>query len=135
MIDKHMEFAKQFDQVRPVTRSLIENALLDQPPSDAVVIQFGIQGPKHQAVLYHAIRAQEISPKELDAALGDGQKLTVLVRGVAGNQHKDVEFQTPWGMLSEADRQGVPPEDGFRMLLEEYQKDSTARVQEQDRDR
>jgi len=127
MIDKHIEFAQQFDQVRPLTRSLIQNALMNQPSPEIVVIQFGIDGPKHQAALYNAIRAQEVSPKDLDAAMGDGQKLTALVRAAASNPHKDVEFQTAWNMLSEADRQAVLPEDGFKKLLEEYQKDSLAR--------
>ncbi len=43
--------------------------------------------------------AQEISPKALDVALGDGPKLTELVREAASNPHKEVEFHTSWDLI------------------------------------
>jgi hypothetical protein len=35
-------------------------------------------------------------PKDLDAALGHGEKLTALARNAASNPHKDVQFYTSW---------------------------------------
>jgi hypothetical protein len=80
--------------VRPTTRDLVTSILMDAWPNRAAVVDFGIDSQKHYEALYFLIREAEIMPKVLDAALGDGPKLTALVRDSENNPHKDVEFHT-----------------------------------------
>lgn len=89
-------FLKQLDQVRPVTRSLIDSILMDEWPSHAAVIDFGLDSQKHYEALYYPIRNAEIMPRALDEVLGHGERLTALVRSTPSNPHKDVEFHTSW---------------------------------------
>src|SRR5213594_2651244 len=99
MSDKHTKFAEQLLSVRPTTRTLVTSILIDAWPSHAAVVDFGIDSQKHYEALYFPIREAEIMPEALDAALGDGPKLTALVRDAASNPHKDVEFHTSWDLI------------------------------------
>ena len=99
MSDKHTKFAEQLLSVRPTTRTLVTSILMDSWPSHAAVCDFGIDSQKHYEALYYPIREAEIMPSALDAALGDGPKLTELVRESANNPHKDVEFHTSWDLI------------------------------------
>jgi hypothetical protein len=99
MSDKHTRFAEQLLSVRPTTRNLITSILMDAWPNHAAVVDFGIESQKHYEALYFPIREAEIMPKALDAALGDGPKLTELVRESESNPHKDVEFYTSWDLI------------------------------------
>src|SRR6516162_1424297 len=99
MSDRNPKFAEQLASARPTTRRLVASILFDVWPSQAAVVDFGIDSQKHYEALYFPIREGEISPKALDEALGDGPKLTALVRDAASNPHKDVEFHTSWDLI------------------------------------
>ena len=99
MSGKHTQFAEQLLSVRPTTRTLVTSILTEAWPSHAAVVDFGIDSQKHYEALYFPIREAEIMPKALDAALGDGPKLTALVQESASNPHKDVEFHTSWDLI------------------------------------
>jgi hypothetical protein len=99
MSGKHTVFAEQLLSVRPTTRNLVTSILMEQWPSPAAVVDFGIDSRKHYEALCFPIREAEIMPKALDAALGDGPKLTALVQESASNPHKDVEFHTSWDLI------------------------------------
>jgi hypothetical protein len=103
MSDKHTKFAEQLLSVRPTTRNLVTSILMDAWPNHAAVVDFGIDSQKHYEALYFPIREAEIMPKVLDAALGDGPKLTALARDAASNPHKDVEFHTSWDLILSRD--------------------------------
>ncbi len=136
MSDKRTKFAEQLASVQPTTRHLVTSILFDAWPNHAAVVDFGIDSQKHYEALYYPIRAAEILPEALDAALGDGPQLTAMVRDAASNPHKDVEFHTSWDViLGRANSMTVE-----KVGLEELRKDSaTARtsvreaVREQDR--
>jgi hypothetical protein len=99
MSDRHTRFAEQLLSVRPTTKSLVTSILMDAWPSRAAAVDFGIDSRKHYEALYYPIREAEIMPMVLDAALGDGPRLTELVRESASNPHKDVEFHTSWDVI------------------------------------
>jgi hypothetical protein len=119
MSDKPTKFAEQLASVRPTTRSVVTSILLDMWPSLPAILDFGIDSQKHYEALYFPIRGREISPEALDAALGDGQKLTALVREAASNPHKDVEFHTSWDLILGRGKSGLAEKIG----LEELRKD------------
>jgi hypothetical protein len=120
MSDKQTKFAEQLASVRPTTRHLVTSILLDSWPSHATVVDFGIDSQKHYEALYYPIRQSEIMPLALDAALGDGPKLTAMVRDAASNPHKDVEFHTSWDLI--LGRGGSTPTE--KAGLQELRKDS-----------
>ena len=99
MSDKHTKFAEQLLSVQPVTRNLVTSILMDAWPNHAAAVDFGIDSQKHYEALYFPIREAEIMPKALDAALGDGPKLTAMARESASNPHKGVEFHTSWDLI------------------------------------
>ena len=98
MSDRNPKFAEQLAAARPTTRHLVSSILLDAWPNHTAAVDFGIDSQKHYEALYFPIREGEITPEALDAALGDGQKLTALVREAPSNPHKDVEFHTSWDL-------------------------------------
>jgi hypothetical protein len=99
MSDRNPKFAEQLAAARPTTRHLVGSILFDAWPNLASAVDFGIESQKHYEALYYPLRAGEITPETLDAALGDGQKLTALVREAASNPHKDVKFHTSWDSI------------------------------------
>ena len=99
MDDKSKEFGEQLSKVRPITRHLITSVLMDQWPSIPAVVDFGIDSQQHYEALYFPIRNREISPKQLDDALGNGEQIAALVRAAPSNPHKDIEFQTSWDIV------------------------------------
>jgi hypothetical protein len=86
--------------VKPLTQKLYDAIMMDEWPSGmATLVDFGLVGDGAQdryEALYYPIRAGEITLEQLDAALGDGPKLTTLVSGVKSNPHKGIVFTTPW---------------------------------------
>jgi hypothetical protein len=90
--------------LRPVTRSLITAMLLDVQPSPAAMVDFGIDSQRHYEALYYPLREGEITGEQLDAAYGDGQKLTALARDAPSNPHKDISFHTSWDAVLGRDR-------------------------------
>jgi hypothetical protein len=82
--------------IRPVTRSLILAIILDMPPTPAAATDFGIKSQEHYEAIYYPFRHGEISAAQLDAAYGNGPKLTTLVNAASRNPHTGITFQTPW---------------------------------------
>lgn len=73
--------------MKPVTEQLINNAMLDTvPESRACRVDFGIRTTSIFAAYQWGVRRGTFTGEELDAALGNGPKLTdLLARG--GNPH------------------------------------------------
>lgn len=91
-------YAKQMKECRPLVAALWQAVALDEWPSPACVVDFGIDSQKHYEALYIPIRRGEIKPKELDAALGSGPKLTALVARCRSNPHKGIVFKTAYDL-------------------------------------
>jgi hypothetical protein len=125
MNNRHKEFAEQLLSVRPVTRSLVTSILVDAWPNHSAIIDFGIDSQRHFEALYYPIREAEIMPKALDAALGDGPKLTALTREAFSNPHKDVEFHTSWDVV--LGRETPRPEP--KMALSELRNGTSPEVE------
>ncbi len=131
MSNRHKEFAEQLLSVRSTTRNLVTSILMDAWPSHAAVVDFGIDSQKHYEALYHPIREAEIMPKALDAALGDGPKLSAMTREAASNPHKEVEFHTSWDVVLGTDSQQMEP----KMALSELRNRKSAEVEAKEYDR
>jgi hypothetical protein len=83
--------------VRPVTQNVYECLLLDVWPTPSGVIDFGIESEDHYGALQHAVCVDDVTPEELDRALGNGAALTALIR--PDNPYHGVEFKTVWDVL------------------------------------
>jgi len=92
-------FFEELKAVRQTTSDLIHSVLLDAWPRPGAIVDFGLDGQQHYEALYYPIRAHEILPAQLDAALGNGEALTALARTAPSNPHKDVEFSTSWDAM------------------------------------
>lgn len=114
---RHLELAQQLLSVRPTTRNLVTSILMDAWPNHAAIVDFGIDSQKHYEALYYPIREAEIMPKELDAALGHGEKLTAMIREAASNPHKDVQFHTSWDVILGRESAGTPANGAFKEML------------------
>ena len=86
-------------KVRPVTKSLIQAIFFDVHPSPAAATDFGITSQQHYEAIYYPARNDEITFAQLDAAYGNGPKLTELVNACPSNPHKGIEFSTPWDVI------------------------------------
>ncbi|MHC5540894.1 hypothetical protein ACYOEI_21945 [Singulisphaera rosea] len=106
------DFETQLAEVRPATKNLVAAILIDVWPSAGVIVDFGLDSQEHYEALYYPIRQGEISPKVLDAALGDGQKLTELVRAAPSNPHKEIAFLTSWDVVFGRAVEGAGAGDG-----------------------
>jgi hypothetical protein len=107
--------------IRNATRDLVEAIRADEWPGNAAAIDFGLDSQRHYEALYYPVRAGEITPRQLDAALGDGEKLTALARAARSNPHPDVVFHTSWdGLLRgrEAPAGALSEEEKFRRVLD-----------------
>lgn len=82
--------------MRPVTENLVKAVLMDSWPSNATVVDFGLDDQQHYEALYYPLRAGEITPQQLDVALGNGKALTALANGAESNPHKGIVFDTAW---------------------------------------
>ncbi len=87
------------NKVKPVTRSLIEAIVFDVWPTPAAANDFGIASQQHYEAIYYPLRNDEISFAQLDAAYGNGPKLTELVNAMPSNPHKGIVFETPWDLI------------------------------------
>jgi hypothetical protein len=119
---------QQLAAARDTTRDLVQSVTRDEWPRNGAIVDFGIDSQKHYEALYHPIREREIEPKELDEALGHGDKLSELARKAPSNPHKDVEFHTAWDeMLGRKPVRDRAKEDGWRdpwqKALEEFERD------------
>jgi hypothetical protein len=127
MSDMHGEYAEQLRSVRPTTQSLITSIMLDSWPSPAAVVDFGIDSQKHYEALYYPVREGEIMPKALDAALGNGAKLTALVRESATNPHNDVQFHTSWDLILGRECSVTADKGAFKRVLNGKSADGESR--------
>jgi hypothetical protein len=82
----------------------------------------GSSGRRSRRPNYFPIREGEITPEALDAALGDGPKLTALVRETASNPHKDVEFHTSWDLALGRDISRTAEKIGLKELRSDNAK-------------
>ena len=87
--------------VRDTTRNLVDSILLDAWPRSGAIVDFGLKSQEHYESLYYPVREGEITAEQLDAALGNGKKLTALARSARSNPHRDIEFSTDWDDLLE----------------------------------
>lgn len=82
--------------LRPLTKQLVEAIALDAWPGNAAVVDFGLDSQEHYEALYYPVRNGEITPAQLEAALGKGPKLTELANNAPSNPHKGIVFSTSW---------------------------------------
>jgi hypothetical protein len=116
------EFNGRLAKVRPVTRNLVHAVLLDVWPHQAAVVDFGIDSQKHLEALYYPLRHGEITPQQLDDALGDGKKLTALAQAAPSNPHKEVAFHTSWDAVLGSDRGARAGKSAYQRELDERAK-------------
>ena len=86
-------------RLRPATKNLIAAILLDTYPNVAALTDFGIRTQEHYEAIYYPVRECQITPEQLEAVLGNGPKITALVRAAEANPHKEIEFTTPYDDL------------------------------------
>ena len=82
--------------LRDTTRNLLEAIWADEWPRIGAVVDFGLRSQEHYEALYYGVRAGEIGPEALDAALGKGEELTALARSARSNPHRGIDL--PIGM-------------------------------------
>jgi hypothetical protein len=87
-------------RIRDTTRNLVQAVLLDVWPRNAAIVDFGIDTQEHYEALYYPLRHGDITPGQVDAALGKGMVLTELVNAAPHNPHKGIVFHTGWDGLS-----------------------------------
>jgi hypothetical protein len=116
--------------LRPVTRGLVTALLLDAQPSPAAMVDYGIDSQRHYEALYYPVREGEITGPQLEAAYGDGQKLTALARNAPSNPHKDITFHTSWDVVLGRDR-GTSGGGGGSGVSAERQPPSPSNIADQ----
>src|SRR5262249_52519602 len=99
---------RDLSKVRPVTRGLIQAIALDVQPTPASSMDFGIKTQEHYEAIYYPARNDEITFAQLDAAYGNGPKLTELVNASPSNPHKGIVFETPWDHILPREEAGRP---------------------------
>jgi hypothetical protein len=85
--------------LRDTTRNLVEAVLFDVWPRSGAIVDFGLRTQEHYEALYYPLRHGDITPEQVDAALGNGPKLTELVNDAPHNPHKGITFLTDWDSL------------------------------------
>lgn len=80
--------------IRPVTQNVFDSLMMDIWPRPAAICDFGIDSDEHYAALQTAIR-EGATINELEEALGNGAKLTALVKKFGS----DVQFQTAYDIM------------------------------------
>lgn len=88
---------QELPEVRELTRQVYTALIMDAWPSPAGAMDFGLETEKHYAALQWAVREGGVTPKELDAALGDGKKIQALVS--ESNPYRGIAFETAWANL------------------------------------
>lgn len=90
--------------IKPVVSRFVENLMLDLfPQTPAELTDFGLDISKNKPQLYAcyqwAVRRGKVTPLELDEAVGNGPKLTTLLKRVDPN----IVVKTMWDNLSSED--------------------------------
>jgi len=83
---------------RAMAVRLVDCLMLDQWPSPATIIDWGIDSAHHLGALQHAV-VVGITAYDLDRVLGDGPAITALTRGVPWQPYRDVVFTTAYDAL------------------------------------
>jgi hypothetical protein len=100
------------EPIRPLTQELIDCCRLDVWPGLATVTDFGIESSSHLGAIQHALILETVTPAELDAAMGSGEKLTEIARR-GQNPYGNVVFKTAWDDMPREegveDREFTPP--------------------------
>lgn len=99
--------------------SLVDSLVLDQWPSAAVLVDFGIDSPDHLGALQHAVNVG-VTAYDLDRVLGSGRAITCLARSLPGQPYPDIKFVTAYdglawdlGDAACADRSMGPDDEDF----------------------
>lgn len=93
--------------IRPLTKVLYHALVSDVwPDGSAAIVDFGLESQEHYEALYYPVRAGEIGLRALDDVLGNGAKLTALVRSAPSNPHKGIVFRTPYDELLQEEEDG-----------------------------
>ena len=100
--------------IRPLTQQLIECCQLDAWPSHATVVDFGIDSSSHLGAIQYALREELVTPQELDAAMGKGDKLTEIAQR-GDNLYRDVTFKTSWD--------DMPTEEEWERMIDDESKE------------
>jgi hypothetical protein len=80
---------------RQLADSLIDSLVMDQWPSAAVVVDFGIDSPDHLGALEHALNVG-VTAYDFDRVLGDGRAITCLTRSLPRQPYPHVRFVTAY---------------------------------------
>jgi hypothetical protein len=89
--------------LRDTTRNLIEAIWADEWPRNGAIVDLGLRSQAHFEAIYYGVRDGQITPEQLDAALGQGKALTALARSARSNPHREIAFRTDWDDLREED--------------------------------
>jgi hypothetical protein len=116
-------------QVRPLTEQLITAVLLDAWPGRAAVVDFGIDSAEHLVALQFAIKFGEVTPQELDAAMGNGAKLTEIAQR-GDNPYRDVTFHTSWDSMSLEPPEELGPDEAKALFAEIRADENAARLRD-----
>jgi hypothetical protein len=73
---------------------LFKAVMIDEWPSLAAVVDFGIEKQKEYEAYYYPIRKGEITLKQLRDNVGNGPALTKLLQAAPSNPHKDITIST-----------------------------------------
>lgn len=96
--------------VRKLACDVYTCLLLDVWPSPAGIQDFGIETERHYGALQYAVRDGDVTPEQLDEALGNGKALTALIR--PDNPYYGVEFSTAWDNIMTSIKEWADPGAG-----------------------
>jgi hypothetical protein len=95
-----MEQEKKEDAAqRTVPRDVHQTMILDEWPSEAGVVDFGLASQDHYAALQYAVRYDDVTVEQLDEALGSGRRIQALIS--ERNPYRHVVFRTDWDDMPE----------------------------------
>ena len=81
-----------------MAEALVDSLMLDEWPSPAAVVDFGIDSTEHLGALQYAVRAG-VTAYDLDRVMGDGAAITRLVRSVPDQPYHETTFVTAYDGL------------------------------------
>ena len=84
-------------EVREMARKLYMALILDVWPSPSTCMDFGIASQAHLGALQFAVREDDVTEEQLDAALGKGAEIQKLIS--PENPYRGVVFHTVWDDL------------------------------------
>ena len=87
--------------VRPTAQNCFESLMLDIWPRAAAIVDFGLDSDEHYAALKYCVKHDGVTAEQLDQVLGNGKKLTKMVKNSKTNPYKDVVFETDYDFMYE----------------------------------